>query len=671
MKQVGLSASFGIDNFLVPSRTGPVIRLDLSLKASQHLVFQILNSDQLVFVWMAPPCGTASRAREIALSNAQPGPRPLRSDEFPDGILGLQEHDAHRVQKANELYQFVTQICVVCTQKGLSWAVENPFSSLFWRTSFWTEAQSSCNRKYVHFHSCMYGAERKKFTTLAFLGMVALEGLHKECDNKHRHKHWGWSSEDGTFSTALEVSYPRRLCKQVAHAVRDACAWQDFTMCPVDFQEAALLPNTAEQVSRAMAMEGTTRSNLPNFVPEYRTVLKAYIPRSSCTWKVKEFIEFPVVTPQVTIPAGSRLLEISDRAQGDNTTISAVADTVCTFGVPWTPSEFMQEAARRGHPSDSISSVPEELKRAIWELAASDPVCVAERRAAFFRKWMSIAAEVHEEEKQLKETMDEGVKSVVKEKKIILFKRMIEEYGLKDTEAPGLLIEGVDLTGEIPLSHDLPRRYTPATVHESELEALAPVLRDAALARALGASDDLSKEVWEKTITEVSRGWLSGPMEPEDPEAPEVVSNRFGVKQKDKVRCVDDMSASLINATSFAEKRISLHSADVMASAVVEWCDSRDAADRPRDLTAKSFDLKWAFKQMAVSAKSRRKAGLVIKDPKGCPKVLPPSRSRSEPRRAYIRKDSSRSGSSRQLVLSHQGIPPRQQHRSKGQGVGE
>ena len=176
MKQVGLSASFGIDNFLVPSRTGPVIRLDLSLKASQHLVFQILNSDQLVFVWMAPPCGTASRAREIALSNAQPGPRPLRSDEFPDGILGLQEHDAHRVQKANELYQFVTQICVVCTQKGLSWAVENPFSSLFWRTSFWTEAQSSCNPKYVHFHSCMYGAERKKFTTLAFLGMVALRG---------------------------------------------------------------------------------------------------------------------------------------------------------------------------------------------------------------------------------------------------------------------------------------------------------------------------------------------------------------------------------------------------------------------------------------------------------------------------------------------------------------
>ena len=54
----------------------------------------------------------------------------------------------------------------------------------------------------------------------------------------------------------------------------------------------------------------------------------------------------------------------------------------------------------------------------------------------------------------------------------------------------------------------------------------------------------------------------------DDPDAPEVFSSRFGVGQKEKVRCVDDMSASLINSTTFAEERISLHSADVMASAV-------------------------------------------------------------------------------------------------------
>ena len=76
------------------------------------------------------------------------------------------------------------------------------------------------------------------------------------------------------------------------------------------------------------------------------------------------------------------------------------------------------------------------------------------------------------------------------------------------------------------------------------------------------------------------------------------------------MRCVDDMSASLINATTFAEERISLHLADVMASAVVEWCDSRDAADRPRDLTAKSFDLKWGFQADGGLSKVSQESGI-------------------------------------------------------------
>ncbi|CAE7255146.1 unnamed protein product [Symbiodinium sp. CCMP2592] len=596
--------------------------LDLSLEASQHLVFQILSSDQLVFVWMAPPCGTCSRAREIAMSTSRYGPRPLRSDDFPDGLPHLLDHEAERVKKANELYKLVTQVCIRCTDKQLPWTVENPFSSLFWRTSFWTEAQSRCNPRYVQFHSCMYGSDRKKNTALAFFGKVPLDRLHAECDNSHAHKSWGWSHEDQTFSTSLESAYPAKLCKQVAHAVKDACEADNFVMEPLDMLRASQLPLAAEKVSRAMASEGTTKSNLPNFVPEYRVILKAFIPRSSCTWRIKDFIEHPLITPQVTIPDGSRLLEISPRTEGENSTIPAEADTICTFGVPWSPGEFLKEAAGRGHPADAISTVPEPLKRSIWELAADDPSAVAERRASFFRKWMSVASELYEEEKALKDSMDEGVRSVVKDKKILLFKEMVNAYELNDAEAHKLLEEGVDLTGEIPMSNDLPKRYTPATIHESELEALAPVLKDAALSRALGAAEGLSKEVWEKTITEVSRGWLKGPMEPDDADAPSVVSNRFGVKQRDKVRCVDDMSASLINATTFAEERISLHSVDVMASAVVEWCDARDAAQRPRDLTAKSFDLKWAFKQMAVSASSRDRAGLVIKDPSGCPKVF-------------------------------------------------
>ena len=125
-----------------------------------------------------------------------------------------------------------------------------------------------------------------------------------------------------------------------------------------------------------------------------------------------------------------------------------------------------------------------------------------------------------------------------------------------------------------------------------------------------------------KTLEERDRGWLAGPFAPCDPECPKLLSNRFGVKQKEKVRCVDDMSASLINSTTFAEEKVSLHSTDVMASAVAEWFRVRTECGKSPKLTAKSFDLKSAYKQIGISAKSRPISGLVLKDPEGNPRVF-------------------------------------------------
>ena len=49
----------------------------------------------------------------------------------------------------------------------------------------------------------------------------------------------------------------------------------------------------------------------------------------------------------------------------------------------------------------------------IWELAASDPVGVAERPSAFNNKWMSIAAEVHEKMSEISLTNSLTLASVL------------------------------------------------------------------------------------------------------------------------------------------------------------------------------------------------------------------------------------------------------------------
>jgi hypothetical protein len=56
-------------------------------------------------VFVAPPCGTASAARNIDIPGEDP-PKPLRSFEQPDGISGLSGLDLVRVSAANVLYSF-------------------------------------------------------------------------------------------------------------------------------------------------------------------------------------------------------------------------------------------------------------------------------------------------------------------------------------------------------------------------------------------------------------------------------------------------------------------------------------------------------------------------------------------------------------------------------------
>ena len=88
----------------------------------------------LAAVWLAPPCGTSSRAREIPLL-WEDEPRPLRSVECPEGLPGLGPSDAERAAKANELYRLTARIWDFCCENGIVVIIENPYRSFFWHCS--------------------------------------------------------------------------------------------------------------------------------------------------------------------------------------------------------------------------------------------------------------------------------------------------------------------------------------------------------------------------------------------------------------------------------------------------------------------------------------------------------------------------------------------------------
>ena len=81
------------------------------------------EADNIAAVWIAPSCGTASKARERRLPELQrlgiEIPIPLRSLEKPDQIDGLGETNKLKVEKANMLYFAVEKIATTACNNNI------------------------------------------------------------------------------------------------------------------------------------------------------------------------------------------------------------------------------------------------------------------------------------------------------------------------------------------------------------------------------------------------------------------------------------------------------------------------------------------------------------------------------------------------------------------------
>ena len=168
------------------------------------LVFIRENKDDIAMVWMAPPCGTASKARERPLKHLEKlgmkVPQPLRSKEQPDQLDGLSGLDKIKTEAANILYEAVKDIAIECYKHGIFTVVENPAGSHFWNTSPIQEMQQACRGHFVSFHNCCHGGDRDKLTSL-WVTDVWLDDMEARCDKKHTHTKRGSPQNRAITST--------------------------------------------------------------------------------------------------------------------------------------------------------------------------------------------------------------------------------------------------------------------------------------------------------------------------------------------------------------------------------------------------------------------------------------------------------------------------------------
>ena len=121
------------------------------------------------------------------------------------------------------------------------------------------------------------------------------------------------------------------------------------------------------------------------------------------------------------------------------------------IGIPWSPSEFVKEAVRLGHPKHFLRHLPEPLEKTIKALQVTSLHEVAKDRTAEMRKWVLRASELKSKEKELKLSLDAHVKDILKIKRMMLFEEMLNEAGNLDIRLVKDICKGFDLMGPIAI----------------------------------------------------------------------------------------------------------------------------------------------------------------------------------------------------------------------------
>ena len=296
-----------MDHIVSKQASGSILQLDLNDPQSVEHLWKILSDNAVRYVHCAPPCGTATRARDIQFPGAPP---VLRTVARPQGVEGLSGTDAVRVAKANALYSLVLDICKFCLQSHRYFSCEHPSRSYLWLLPEWQAFMCQADVQQTFFHHCEYGGDRRKGTRLIH-NIAKFESLHRLCSGKHVHA--GWGKVRNKWATSFETAYPWGLCKVMASLLKEHLLELGCRPIPSQLSEVqATIPG-------ARAFSGVQgRKKVAPLISEFASVHSILLPmplaskflvpgyKLPAAWTVSKSMS---CAPAITaFPAGSRVL---------------------------------------------------------------------------------------------------------------------------------------------------------------------------------------------------------------------------------------------------------------------------------------------------------------------------------------------------------------------------
>ena len=242
---------------------------------------------------------------------------------------------------------------------------------------------------------------------------------------------------------------------------------------------------------------------------------------------------------------------------------------------------------------------------------------LANFRISNLKYWLSRAKALEKDEAALHLSLPDHAQRILKPKRLLLWREMMEFYGYHDCDVFNEVVSGIDLVGVAPSVANFEPSFKPAVITVDELANSASSARKALLNSTRSCGDpNIDSEVYSKTMQEVSEGWLHGPVDPSTLGPKDVVSRRFGIVQSHgnskKVRLIDDFSASCVNRTVQSDSVAKLHTLDVVSALALELLK----VSRGERWLGKTFDLSSAYRQLAIASSSLWVSYIAVYNPK-------------------------------------------------------
>ena len=166
---------------------------------------------------------------------------------------------------------------------------------------------------------------------------------------------------------------------------------------------------------------------------------------------------------------------------------------------------------------------------------------VAQHRSSVLRDMIARAEQLKEDEEKWKASLSSRIRKVLDSKRILLFKELLIKSGSTDLNLHEDMCTGFDLTGKLPLSNVFEPKFRPAAISTESLRSVADRARHALIDSIRRSGDaEIDIGVYDSTVKELERGLLIGPIDPDVVPTGSTLTRRFGVRQKDKVRPIDD-----------------------------------------------------------------------------------------------------------------------------------